>query len=312
MKKKIFFWLVVFMFGGILFAQKQEELITLNTDSGNIEGSLIVPISSKKIPIVIIIAGSGPTDRNGNNPMMTNNSLKMLAEGLFDNGIASVRFDKRGIAKSKNAAPSEAALRFENYVDDVKAWIKLINTDDRFKEIIVLGHSEGSLIGMIASQNEQVDKFISLAGAGYPAGEILRTQLMMQPAFILEPSLPIIDKLERGETEADVPQILISLFRPSLQPYLISWFKYNPQEAISILKCPVLIIQGTTDIQVSLKDAEKLSESNREAKKVIIEGMNHILKASELDRLKNIQTYSNPGLPLKVGLITEIVSFIKN
>jgi pimeloyl-ACP methyl ester carboxylesterase len=312
MFKSTFILLFFFSITLMLFGQNNERSISLITDKGTIEGSLLLPISSEKLPVVLIIAGSGPTDRNGNNPMMTNNSLKMLAEGLFNHGIASIRFDKRGIAKSKPAGGLEAELQFEHYVDDVKAWVKLIKADDRFSDIIVLGHSEGSLIGMIASQNIQVDKFISVAGAGYPAADILRTQLMLQPAFIFEESYPILEKLEDGETVDDVPEILNSLFRPSVQPYLISWFRYNPQEEISKLKCPVLIIQGTTDIQVSLKDAHKLSESNKEAKKVIIEGMNHVLKASEIDRLKNIQTYSNPNLPLKDGLVKEIVSFIQN
>lgn len=113
--------LTLLIFNSFAFAQTTEAPITLQTETGNIEGSLMAPYSTTKVPVALIIAGSGPTDRNGNNPMMSNNSLKMLAEGLFDNGIASLRFDKRGIAKSKNAGLKESDLRFELYVDDVKA-----------------------------------------------------------------------------------------------------------------------------------------------------------------------------------------------
>ncbi|MBU87106.1 MAG: alpha/beta hydrolase [Flavobacteriaceae bacterium] len=289
----------------------QEEEITLKTKTGDIKGSLLVPSSSKKASVVLIISGSGPTDRNGNNPIMINNSLMMLANELKKNGIASVRFDKRGIGESKNSGLEESDLRFENYVNDVKGWIDLLKESNRFSEIIVLGHSEGALIGMIASQKIEVEKFISVAGAGNSAGDIIREQLKAQPPVVLNQSLPIIEKLENGETVENVPQMLYALFRPSVQPYMISWLKYNPQIEIAKLNKPVLIIQGTTDIQVSVSDADKLALANKKAKKQIIEGMNHILKEAELDRQKNIQTYSMPDLPLKKDLIEFIVKFIK-
>ena len=294
-----------------LFSFGQEEEITLKTKSGDIKGSLLMPSVSVKVPVVLIIAGSGPTDRNGNNPMMTNNSLLMLANELKKNGIASVRYDKRGIGESTSSGLQESDLRFENYVDDVKDWIELLNENNRFSDIIVLGHSEGALIGMIASQKNEVKKFVSVAGAGISAGDIIRQQLKAQPAVVLNQSLPIIEKLENGERVENVPQMLYTLFRPSVQPYMISWFKYNPQIEIAKLNKPVLIIQGTTDIQVSVSDADKLASANKKSQKKIIEGMNHILKQAELDRQKNIQTYSMPDLPLKKELIKFIVEFIE-
>ncbi|WP_462319049.1 alpha/beta hydrolase [Marinilabilia sp.] len=288
-----------------------EEAITLDTKTGSIEGTLSHPSSEGKIHVALIIAGSGPTDRNGNNPMMTNNSLKMLAEGLAENNIASVRYDKRGIARSMSAGLNESDLRFDNYVDDAKAWIDMLAEDSRFSEIVVIGHSEGSLIGMIASQKDEVAKFISLEGSGLPAGDLLREQLKNQSPMVLDPSLPIIEKLEKGETVDSVPKMLYSLFRPSVQPYMISWFKYDPQDEIAKLDKPILIVQGTTDIQTSISDAEKLAQANPKAEKLIIEEMNHILKEAEADRQKNIQTYNDPDLPLKDGLIKSLVEFIE-
>ena len=302
--------LLLLAFSGNLFSGIKDEPINLVTQTGEIEGTLLYPASTKKLPVALIIAGSGPTDRNGNNPMMTNNSLKMLAEGLFGNGIASVRYDKRGIGESKDAGLLESDLRFEHYVEDAKNWVDMLAKDTRFSDIIVIGHSEGSLIGMIASQKTEVGKFISIAGVGVPAGELLREQLKAQPPVILNQALPIIEKLEKGETEVNVPQILYSLFRPSVQPYIISWFKYDPKKEISKLNKPVMILQGTTDIQVSVSDAEKLAGANKNAEKRIIEGMNHILKPSEIEMQKNMQTYSNPNLPLKEGLIEAIIEFL--
>lgn len=284
--------------------------ITLETATGQIKGTLLLPTSSKKMPVVLIISGSGPTDRNGNNPMMINNSLKMLAQGLLEKGVASVRFDKRGIAESASAVVQESDLRFETYIKDVEAWVDLLKSDKRFSEIVILGHSEGSLIGMIAAQKKEVKKFISIAGAGFPAGEILREQLKAQPPTFLDLCLPIIEKLEKGETVSIVPPMLNSLFRPSVQPYMISWFKYNPQIEIAKLGKPILIIQGTTDIQVSILDAEKLAAASKNSQKQLIEGMNHILKDAPLDRQQNTETYTNPTLPIKAGLIDTIIKFL--
>ncbi len=289
-----------------------EESITLTTEKGAIKGTLLIPESSGKIPVVLIIAGSGPTDRDGNSPMFSNNSLKMLAEGLHEDGIASLRFDKRGIGESRSAGLVEEKLRFENYIEDVIDWISLLKKDKRFSDLIVLGHSEGSLIGMIACERSKATKFISLAGAGFPAGEIIMNQLNTeQPESLIKQVSPIIKSLENGETVEDVPQILFSLFRPSVQPYMISWFKYDPAQEISKLDCPILIIQGTTDIQVKVKDADMLAGASKNPEKIIIDGMNHILKSAKLDKMENIATYNNPDLPLNEKLIPEITAFIK-
>lgn len=308
--KKICALLLLLTISLTIVSQSEEEVV-LKTETGNIYGSLLIPVEPEKPAVVFIIAGSGPTDRNGNNPMMSNNSLKMLAEGLQENGIASLRFDKRGIAESQASGTEENDLRFDHYVQDAEAWIKLLIESNRFSEIIVLGHSEGSLIGMIASVRNEVAKFISLAGAGLPAGDVIREQLKTQPSIVLDPSLVILDKLENGETVEEVPQMLFSIFRPSVQPYMISWFKYDPRKEISKLDIPILILQGTTDLQVSVADAENLATANPKSHTEIIEGMNHVLKASEADRQKNLLTYSLPDLPLKEELVGIIVHFIK-
>ncbi len=293
-----------------LFAAQSETTVHLETKTGTLEGSLLVSEGITGTPVALIIAGSGPTDRNGNNPSMKNNSLKMLAIELLNSKIASLRYDKRAIGKSRKAGLSEIDLRFENYIDDAKGWIDFLAKDKRFSQIIVIGHSEGSLIGMVASQEKDVDKFISIAGMGQSADKTLIEQLKAQPPMILEASLPIIKKLLQGETIKDLNPMLHSLFRPSIQPYLISWFKYNPKEEIGRLKIPVLIIQGTTDIQVSTEDAKTLAEGNLQAEMKIIKGMNHIFKKAESGRLKNIQTYNQPELPIKPELAKTIAGFI--
>ena len=312
MRKKYLAIALSFFISFQLFGQK-EEIVNITSETGIIEGTLLTPRALIKVPVVLIIAGSGPTDRNGNNPMMTNNSLKMLANSLAENKIASLRYDKRGIGKSKNAIIKEEDLRFENYIDDAESWIEFLKKDKRFNQIIIAGHSEGSLIGMIASLNKNTGKFISVAGAGKPAGNVLKMQLESQNEYVKTESYTIIEELEKANIVKDVPVILNSLFRLSVQPYLISWFKYNPKEEIKKLKnIPVLIIQGTTDIQVTVEDAEKLHNSNPNSKLEIIEGMNHILKEAPLNRELNIETYNNEDLPIKSELMDIIVNFIKS
>ena len=310
MRKNIPALLMLLATVGYWSTAKAETIVQLETKTGVLEGSLLVPKGTKSFPVALIIAGSGPTDRDGNNPVMRNNSLKLLATELWKNGIASLRYDKRAIGKSQAAELNESDLRFEHYIEDAKGWIDLLRADKRFNQFIVIGHSEGSLIGMSAAKNSGVDKFISIAGLAQSADKILKEQLKSQPPVVLEMALPIIDKLAQGETVENINPMLNSPFRPSVQPYVISWFKYNPAEEIAKLDIPVLVVQGTTDIQVYEKDAKTLAKANASSEIVFIDGMNHVLKESVLDRSKNIATYNQPQLPIKPELVESVVAFI--
>jgi pimeloyl-ACP methyl ester carboxylesterase len=292
------------------FATTIEKIVSIETGTGKLEGTLLTDDLKVSKTVALIIAGSGPTNRDGNNPTMINNSLKMLADELAKIGISSLRYDKRGSGESKSSGLKESELRFDNYINDANSWVEYLNNLSNFNKIVVIGHSEGSLIGMVASQQENVDKFISIAGAGQPIDQTIREQLKSQPPIIIEQSTPILDKLLLGETVENVPAFLNSLFRPSVQPYMISWFKYDPQKEIAKLNKPVLIVQGSTDIQVSLMDADKLAAANKNADKVVIQKMNHIFKEATLDRQSNFQTYNQPELPIKPELVKVIGEFV--
>jgi alpha/beta superfamily hydrolase len=299
----------------VVRAQNNDTLSTqpviLKTATGEIFGTLTLPTNNnKKVPVALIIAGSGPTDRDGNNISMKNNSLKMLAEALSKQGIASLRYDKRGVAESRKSGKSELDLRFEDYINDAKGWIDFLLAKNQFSKIIVIGHSEGSLIGMIAAEDRAT--FISIAGAGRSADLILKEQLAAQPKQIKDTCFAIIDSLKSGKTVEKVNPLLFSLFRPSVQPYMISWFKYDPQIEVNKIKKKSLIVQGTKDIQVSLVDAELLSKANNKSQLLVIENMNHVLKIVEGDRKENMATYNNPNLPISQKMIDGIVGFIKS
>ena len=288
------------------------SLIGLKTNSGSLYGTLLMPKHiNGKIPVALIIAGSGPTDRDGNNAMMKNNSLKMLAESLANNGIASLRYDKRGIGESKAALISEVNLSFEDLIQDAQQWVRMLKENKNFSKIIIIGHSEGSLIGMNAAKN--ANGFISLAGAGRSADLILKEQLGAQPKQVQDLCFPIIDSLTAGKLVDNVNPMLNSLFRSSVQPYMISWFKHNPQQDIKQLKFPCLIIQGDNDLQVSISDARLLSDAKNNNQLVIIEKMNHIFKIIESgDRSANVAAYSDPSMPISTGLAEAIVKYINS
>lgn len=234
----------------------------------------------------------------------------MLAEELAERGIASVRYDKRGVAESAKAAVSEADLRFEMFIDDARSWIDQISADERFGSVIVLGHSIGGLIGNVVAQDDDVDGLISLAGSGETLGEAIRRQIRAQSEELYIQTDSIASILENGGEVDDVPGLLMTVFRPALQPYLRSVFQYDPVEEIRKVDKPVLILNGTTDLQIRVKDAEMLHQAAPNAELKIIEGMNHVLKDAPADRMANLMTYYNSDLPLSDGLVDSIVSFI--
>ncbi|HTI58191.1 serine aminopeptidase domain-containing protein [Mucilaginibacter sp.] len=289
-----------------------ESPISLKTLSATIHGTLTMPKNaSGKIPVVLIIAGSGPTDRNGNSEKLglETNAYKDIAEGLGKNGIASVRYDKRMIGESQTGN-KEADLRFDDYVDDAVGLVQMLNGDERFSKVIILGHSEGSLVGMLATRDQPVKGYISVSGAGQRADKIITEQLKTQPKFIQDGFKTLTDSMKKGKTIDNIDPGLYFIARPSIQKYLVSWFRYDPFYVIKSVKVPTLIIQGTTDLQVAVTDAERLKKGKSDATLIIIPGMNHVLKDAPADKDQNLATYKNPDLPLKAELIPDIVKFI--
>ena len=291
--------------------QAQESPVVLDTPMGQVHGSLLQPMHSSAKVLVVMVAGSGPTDRNGNQAMMQNNSLKLLAQALAEKGIASLRYDKRGVGASAGAIKDEASLRFEDYVSDVAGWVALMGEGEKFKHIVVLGHSEGSLIGMLACQKTpKVHAFVSLAGPGTTAGDLIREQMKPQPPMVRDMVLPLLQRLEKGDTIGQVNPMLYALFRPSVQPYMISWMKYNPVTEVKKLKIPVMVVQGGMDMQVSTHHADLLKEALPSAQLVVIPQMNHVLKdCASLQMSDQMPVYTDPQLPVNVQLVDELVRF---
>ncbi|HEY5885499.1 MAG TPA: alpha/beta fold hydrolase [Pyrinomonadaceae bacterium] len=299
------------------------EPISIESPTGTLHGTLTTPKSRSSVPVVLIIAGSGPTDRDGNSPVFKgpNNSLKLLAEGLAAQGIASLRYDKRGIGETGKAMQlaaeraktplREEDLSFEKYIDDAVRWGKQLRADRRFSSLTVIGHSEGSLIGMVAAQRIPANAFVSIAGSGRPIQEIILEQVKSQlTPELLKTTADILDQLAAGKAVASVPGELNMLFRPSVQPFMISWLRYDPSKEISKVRLPVLIVQGTTDVQVRVADAKRLAEGNPGAHLLLIDGMNHVLKTVPNEQDKQVSSYSDPSLPLTPELVSTISRFV--
>ncbi len=293
----------------------------LDTPTGRLHGTLELPGGTGPFPVALIIAGSGPTDRDGNTALLPgrNDALKLVAEALAGAGVASLRYDKRGIGESRDAGLDEAAGTFDLMVEDAVRWLRQLDDDARFAQTLVVGHSEGSLVGMLASGRAGVSAFVSLEGAGRPAPEVLRSQLRAQlPAELMDEVDAVVRELEAGRTVetlppgiAAVPQIGQALFRQSVQPYLVSWFRHDPARDLAALDIPTLVVQGTTDLQVPVEDGERLAAAGKRTTLARIEGMNHVLKVAPAEREANLAAYSDPALPLAPGLVEALRSFLK-
>ncbi|WP_158827074.1 alpha/beta fold hydrolase [Mucilaginibacter lacusdianchii] len=290
-----------------------ETPITLKTLTASINGTLAMPKQvSGKIPVVLIIASGGPTDRDGNKAKLNQNpdTYKQLAIALAKNGVASARYDKRLVGQNVSAA-KEAELRFDDYVDDAVALITQLHDDPKFSKVVVLGHSEGSLVGMLAANGQPVNGFVMVEAESQTGDKILTEQLKSQPEFVRNNFKAIVDTLRKGKNNDKVDAALYSIARVSVQPYLRSWMRYDPTRELKKLKIPMLIIQGTTDLQVSTADAERLKKVKSDAKMLIVPNMNYVLKEAPAATAPNIATYNQPELPIKPELVSAVVEFAK-
>lgn len=292
-----------------------ESVIEAPGPTGPLKGTLLAPQPGGG-PVILIIPGSGPTDRDGNSPAgVLASTYRLLAEGLAAHGIASVRIDKRGMFGSAAATPDANAVTVNDYVSDVQAWTRVIRERTKAPCVWLLGHSEGGLVAMAAAKNPDVCGLLLVAAPGRPLGEIMREQLRANPANapVLDQALAAIDALEAGrhaDTTAMHPA-LQGLFRPAVQGFLISAFSYDPAKLLAGYAKPVLVLQGQRDIQVREADARALKLADPSAALQLMPDVNHLLKAvASDDRQANIATYGNSSLPLAPGVIQAIVDFL--
>ncbi len=287
--------------------------IALPAQPAPLHGTLLTP--EAPTAVAVILPGSGPTDRDGNSPMgVAASTYRLLAEGLAEQGVATVRIDKRGIATSAAAGPAEADLRFDAYAADARAWATEAAARTGQPCAWLIGHSEGALVALKAVEggDDKVCGLILLSGAGRPAGVVIREQLQAGlPDPLKTQAFAVLTELEAGRTVADTPPALAALFRPSVQPYLISWLPLDPAALLAAYEGPVFIGQGTTDLQIGVTDAQALAAADPKATLKLWDGVNHLLKTATADRAANMATYADPALPLAPGVAQDVAAFIR-
>lgn len=294
-----------------------ETYIQAPGPQGALQGTMLGP-ASPQAPVVLIIPGSGPTDRDGNSPLgVKASTYRLLAEGLAARNITTVRIDKRGLFASAAATPDPDAVTIADYVSDIQAWVKVIRQQTGAPCVWLLGHSEGGLIAQAVGKDQQgVCGLLLVSAPGRRLGEILRDQLKANPANapLLGQALPAIDRLELGKPvdTTNMHPALLGLFRPQVQGFLISAFSYNPVQLLKNYPKPVLILQGQRDIQMAETDARRLKQAAPQATLVLLRDVNHVLKqVGSNDIGTNLATYADPGLPLAPGVVDTLSDFIE-
>lgn len=294
--------------------QSGDRDLQVTVPSGVLAGSLREAQSGA--PLVLIIPGSGPTDRDGNNALGVSAApYRLLAEALQARGVSTVRVDKRGMFGSVGADPN--AVTVPDYASDTAAWVAQLRADTGAPCVWVLGHSEGALVAEVtaATHPDGICGLVLVSGPGRKLGDVLREQLQANPANapILPDALAAIDALQAGK-RVDVAAFhpaLQGLFNPAVQGFLVSLFSYDPATILASFAGPVLVVQGTTDIQVSVADARRLAGARDGVRLVVLDGMNHVWKEAPLDRAANVRTYASSRLPLAPGLADAIADFVK-
>jgi hypothetical protein len=294
-----------------------ETFVETQDLTGVLKGTMLAPAdAAKPPPLVLIIPGSGPTDRDGNSPVgVKASTYRLLAEALAADGVASVRIDKRGMFASGGAGdPNHVTMA--GYADDVHAWVATLKRQTGAPCVWLLGHSEGGLVALVAARNPaDICGLVLVSTPGRPMADILREQLKANPANapLLGQALPAIDKLAAGQQvdTAGMNPALLPLFAPAVQDFVIDQMSYDPAKLAAAYPGPVLVLQGETDLQVSPGDARRLAAAHPGAKLVLLPGVNHVLKSAPAERGANFAAYADPSLPLAPGVEGAIAAFVK-
>jgi pimeloyl-ACP methyl ester carboxylesterase len=309
-------WLIQLSAAGKVSALSFRPFVPMETAGeevsiAGLSGTLLKPQSVERPPVVLIIAGSGPTDRNGNQYGTGPGELRQLAEHLATKGIASLRYDKRGIGRSSGANLREEELSLDSFVEDAGVWLRLLQQRTDLGPAFVAGHSEGGLFAIALAKRLPFSGLVLLATPGRRLGDVLREQLSTRlPPPLRAEAMRILTALERGETVMSINEALQPLFRPGVQPLMRSMLAIDPAADLASLRLPVMIVSGGHDIQVSAEDARRLADAKPDATRLDIAEMNHVLKIAPADPAAQQDAYSNPALSLAPGLGDSVASFI--
>ncbi len=276
-----------------------------------VEGNLVTPYSDsdQEVPLIIFIMDSGAINRDGNDRMSKNDTFKKLAFELAKKGIATFRYDKR-LFKMDGLGIREHEISLDHFIEDAKSSVAYFKNNKTYTKIVILGHGQGSLVGMLAAK-DGVDGFISIAGNAKSIDQVIIEQIAKQAPGLDKSAAAAFTQLKQNGRASGYEPALESIFRYDLQPFMKSWMKYDPSQIIAELEMPILIMHGDQDIQVELSQAEKLKESVPQSEYLIISHMNHILKEIKGGRLENQKSYNESWRKIMPEVITGIANFVK-
>jgi pimeloyl-ACP methyl ester carboxylesterase len=285
-----------------------ESAITVSRAGVTLEGTAWIPRRAEgKLPVALIVAGSGPTDRDGNSVLgIHSDAYRLLSAGLSARGVATIRYDKRGAGESRNNSAPES-IQFDDLVGDALAWVELIRRDPRFGQLTLVGHSEGGLVETLAAQRTRCDALVLIASPGRSIDVVVRDQLAKQsPASLLGDYDRLVSALRDGRALLSVPEELRPLFDPAGRSFLNSMLGLMPPEELKkVAGCPITIVQGDTDLQISVEDAKLLAAARPDARLRVLSHMNHVLKREEQAALPQA-SYTDPERPLAPGLVDAV------
>jgi len=300
--------------------QARAQMVEEAWSADGLHGTIATPAAHTRGPAVLIIAGSGPTDRNGNGPQLApgaprleTNTYRLIATDLAANGILSLRYDKRGIGESRAAAVREEDITFDKSVGDVVTALRSLSARPDVSSLVIAGHSEGAMLALAAAARFPVAGVILLASPGRTYLALMREQLKGKlPPDLDARANEILDMLAAGKAVADVPPPLAALFRPSVQPFLISIGNFDPAATLAQLKAPALIVHAGRDLQVAQADFDALRAARSDTQTLLLPEANHVLKVSPADIAGNVALYSNPAAPLDPALMPALIAFVRS
>lgn len=292
----------------------QGEALAIPVKGGRLHGVLLLPAGNGPFPLLILVPGSGTTDRDGNNYAVPgrNDAYLQLAQALAQAGVASCRYDKRGAGESYTLAGTEADSSFDDYIDDAQAVVEAFSGDPRFSRVSLAGHTEGALVA--ASALGRLGSGLGLAllcATGLRAVDLVEASLAEVPPDKAEEARAIMASLKEGRAWPEPTDFFADFFRPSFQAYLISWFRTDLVAELEVLEGPILMVQGNRDFQVPLSEFALLAKARPDAPAVVLPGMNHMLKEVPGELEENWRAFSDPGFPLAEGLVELLAAWAK-
>ena len=305
-RRLIFALAILSLCGAMTDASGTESQIRV----GNIDAVLTTPADVDRPPVALLIAGSGSTDHDGNGPQAKPATLKKLAEQLAEQKIATLRYDKRGAGGWKPIFGKPEDFRFKDYVDDAVSLVNYLKSSGKFGRVVVIGHSEGGLVAVLAARQVQVDRLVLLVTAARRQGDLVKAQLEKRqiPPDILDPILKAIDSIMAGQIVDPPPRGLA--IEPSMQPSVASAFTVDPIEPLKSIDKPILIVGGGRDVQVARLDFIALSAASPLAKTLWLPDMNHVL-VDVADEADNLAAYNQPERTLDSKLVDAVAAFIQ-